>query len=50
MASLGASSLEKVRETIRQDPAVALIAGAILGPPPGLDPPLAVRRLPDENS
>ena len=48
MVSRGASLLVKIRETIRQDSVVALIAGAILGPPPGLDPPLAVR--PTEDS
>ncbi|MGB2983132.1 MAG: hypothetical protein WBC63_04640 [Candidatus Bipolaricaulia bacterium] len=48
MAASGKPSLAQIREVIRSAPAIALIAGAILGPPPGLDPPLDV--LPDEET
>jgi len=33
------SKRQLLREIIRTDPAIALIAGSILGPPPGLDLP-----------
>ncbi len=48
MAARGTSSLLQIRKMIRSAPAIALIAGAILGPPPGLDPPLDV--LPDDET
>jgi hypothetical protein len=48
MAVSGTSSLAQIREVIRTAPAIALIAGAILGPPPGLDPRLSAR--PDEDT
>jgi len=31
--------LQRIRHLIRTDPAAALVAGLVLGPPPGLDPP-----------
>jgi len=31
--------LRQIRRTVRDTPAIALIVGALLGPPPGLDPP-----------
>ncbi len=48
MAASGTSSRAQIREVIRTAPAIALIAGAILGPPPGLDPPLTAR--PDDDA
>ena len=33
------TSLDVIRAMLRGHPAAALIVGAILGPPPGLDPP-----------
>ena len=50
MAARGTSSLAQIRQTIRKAPAVALIAGALLGRPPGLDPPPVVRSDEDEHS
>ena len=48
MAARGTPSHVQIRKMIRSAPAIALIAGAILGPPPGLDPPLDV--LPDDET
>jgi len=48
MAARGTSSLVQIRKMIQMAPTIALIAGAILGPPPGLDPPLDV--LPDDET
>jgi len=43
MPTKGSSSLDAIRAMIRGNPAAALVAGAILGPPPGLDPPYIAR-------
>ncbi|MFC2077229.1 hypothetical protein ACFLTM_00275 [Candidatus Bipolaricaulota bacterium] len=50
MNARGRPSRAEIREMIRKAPAVALIAGAILGSPPGLDPPPVIRSDEDENS
>ena len=42
MAVRETSALVQIRRMIRDAPAIALIAGAVLGPPPGLDPPVDV--------
>jgi hypothetical protein len=44
MQSTDASSLARIREMIVKDPAIALLVGELLGPPPGLRfPPAKVR-------
>ena len=39
MAARKRSTLDKIREIIKANPAGAIVAGSILGPPPGIRPP-----------
>ena len=42
MSAARGSRLSRVRALVKSSPAVAVVAGIVLGPPPGLDPPRAL--------